>query len=719
MYSYGNKNVLYKINNTNIILKHWCTKSRSFHLNKYFDTLKILDGATKRELEYTKKRFYGHIVHGNIIHDFITINIDNVDIFTLPILKTNSYFLPDSLADDTFINLLLPEDFKINELDLSVLSVGNCTAGINNNTPYFKKATHIPTRYFRPLPRMTDQEILEHNIQIVDFSYILIELSNIDNDRSQTCVTDTVARYKQVIESIFVHHLKYYYQTKILTLICNFAESGNVAFNIHIKQHNKLRRIIQELNLFLEDIIFDKPNIYMLDYNNLINIVGKRHVVYDAHTGCSPLFHFSVDGFNTLTPHSRHFLNTIYNERFNFKKLFYKYIRYIHRIATQKDIIKLVIFDLDETLFRGFAVDIFKDEKSIQDNVSFFKPTYLLWSKIIHALINRGIMVSISSKNNFELIENNFQKLYRNLPFNKFINPQINYEAKSQNIKKIIQSVNLTPESVLFVDDNSLQREEVKFNVPGIRVIGKDDINNTHFDQLPYIIYTAPELQRNILGSEHKPILSIDNKNSDTNTPFTKSLFLKRLNLEITACQLTQDDNNIHRVVELTNKTNQFNTNKVERQLPDVLNFLKSGSVYYFTATGIVEGVKTDYNIVCVAYIKDNCIQQFLMSCRVLGFDIEVNVIDYLFKVITKTYDDVSALYVVSSLNMPCKDLYIELGFDDVSDVKLNSCTLTEYNEKQLKHSLRAKNGTIYKFYAKTGIKLKKDFDIPVLECLK
>ena len=101
--------------------------------------------------------------------------------------------------------------------------------------------------------------------------------------------------------------------------------------------------------------------------------------------------------------------------------------------------VKLVVWDLDDTFWKGTLAE--GPVEIPHDNCV-----------IIETLAKRGIISSISSKNNFEsarkVLEENSLWFY-------FVFPQIQYGSKGPAIAKLIELMNLRPDNVLFIEQQS------------------------------------------------------------------------------------------------------------------------------------------------------------------------------------------------------------------------------------------------------------------------
>ena len=126
--------------------------------------------------------------------------------------------------------------------------------------------------------------------------------------------------------------------------------------------------------------------------------------------------------------------------------------------------IKLIIWDLDETFWHGTI-----SEQKVAP-VKQACDLVLLSSK-------KGIVNSICSKNDEKPC---IDKLKEWDLDNYFVFNSINWEPKGQRIKDTVESMNLRPCNVLFIDDNKLNLEEAKFFCPDIMTMLPDKIGELY-----------------------------------------------------------------------------------------------------------------------------------------------------------------------------------------------------------------------------------------------
>lgn len=123
--------------------------------------------------------------------------------------------------------------------------------------------------------------------------------------------------------------------------------------------------------------------------------------------------------------------------------------------------IKLVIWDLDDTFWSGTLSE--GGSTLINKNV-----------ELAQKLLDKGIMNSICSKNTFEDVKNELDKYQL---WDLFVFPSIDWTAKAPRIQHMIKTMGLRPTNVLFIDDNTMNLNEVSFFLPEIMTLNAKDID--------------------------------------------------------------------------------------------------------------------------------------------------------------------------------------------------------------------------------------------------
>ena len=140
--------------------------------------------------------------------------------------------------------------------------------------------------------------------------------------------------------------------------------------------------------------------------------------------------------------------------------------RQVEKSSTHKPRkIKVLVWDLDNTLWDGILVEDGIDNLKLKENVV----------SIIKDLDSRGILLSIASKNNPDEAIKVLQKCGID---DYFLFPQISWDPKSQSIKQIVKKLNIGIDTVAFIDDSPFERAEVSQVCPEVMCIDAVEYNN-------------------------------------------------------------------------------------------------------------------------------------------------------------------------------------------------------------------------------------------------
>ena len=278
--------------------------------------------------------------------------------------------------------------------------------------------------------------------------------------------------------------------------------------------------------------------------------------------------------------------------------------------------VKLVIWDLDETFWQGTLSE--EGITPVQAHID-----------MVRKLVDRGIMCSICSKNNFDDAKLALDKIGI---WDMFVFPHIDWTAKGQAIANMLVAMGLRAENVVFLDDNHLNLEEAKFLNAGIMVVdasvhpltallelpqfkGKDDHDHSRLEQYRVM--------------QSKQVLQAE-------TGLSNVEFLRQSGIRIKI--ITDIENHMDRVLEVLNRTNQLNFTKVRANTPDERAQLDKLLAVSGMHAGLVhvQDRYGDYGIVgffCVrTKFSGTTVHHLAFSCRTLNMGVEQWVWEYLHK---------------------------------------------------------------------------------------
>ncbi|HFQ5154641.1 TPA: HAD-IIIC family phosphatase [Vibrio vulnificus] len=261
-----------------------------------------------------------------------------------------------------------------------------------------------------------------------------------------------------------------------------------------------------------------------------------------------------------------------------------------------KNKIKLVIWDLDETFWSGTL-----SEEGVNYNTENHK--------IVVELTKRGIVNSICSKNEYDSVKEILSD--KNI-WNYFVFPEISWNPKGKAVSSIISDMALRAENVLFIDDNLSNLNEVKFENKGISVCEPSII--------PQLL-NSPYLQgKNDIEltrlSQYKLLEKKRSTKKDRNLSNQEFLFESGVKVNINSVT----NENIERVIELIERTNQLNYTKNRQTKDELLRDIAKAE-----NSGVINVIDNygNYGISGFYLLIDGSLKHFLFSCRTMNMGVE------------------------------------------------------------------------------------------------
>jgi FkbH-like protein len=265
--------------------------------------------------------------------------------------------------------------------------------------------------------------------------------------------------------------------------------------------------------------------------------------------------------------------------------------------------IKLIIWDLDDTLWRGTLAD--------GDAVAL----HARRAELVRAFNAKGVVSSICSKNDFATAR---AALTECALWDEFVFPHIAFTPKPAAIQAIIEDMQLRPANVLFVDDNALNLAEVRHFLPEIQTL---DITRADADdQLAGLLALQTGTRSRI--DDYR---MLERKKADrTEAALSNEDFLRSCGIHACAPQMMDNLDFAPRIVELINRSNQLNYTgsrvaqaDLERDIIDLVGF-DSWSIFAWDKYG-------RYGLVGFVMVdrKAGRLVHFTFSCRVMHMGVE------------------------------------------------------------------------------------------------
>ncbi|MCL9662462.1 HAD-IIIC family phosphatase [Paenibacillus hunanensis] len=345
---------------------------------------------------------------------------------------------------------------------------------------------------------------------------------------------------------------------------------------------------------------------------------------------------------------------------------------------------KLIICDLDNTLWGGIIGDDGMENIKL-GGIDPIGESFKEFQRELKRLANRGVLLAISSKNNeqiaLEMIEQHPEMVLKKRDFSAF---RINWQDKAQNILEIVEELHLGLQSVVFLDDNPIERDRVKRALPEIYVPDLPE----DFTQYPIFIHTLNCFETSSITEEDRDRAKWfqveQQRQEEKKLVGSLENWLSSLELKVKVTKLNESV--LPRAVQLLNKTNQFNM-ATRRFTPEdywIWSNQAHHSVFVFE---VEDKFGTAGYTALISLSKHESeqveIEDFVMSCRVMGKGIE-EVILYYAKIATGS-SRLKTKYTKTSKNQPffdfIKDKYVKgstVWLDNDQIQKPNYITLIE-----------------------------------------
>lgn len=310
--------------------------------------------------------------------------------------------------------------------------------------------------------------------------------------------------------------------------------------------------------------------------------------------------------------------------------------------------IKCLVWDLDNTLWDGTLLE--------DSNVTLKAGV----TDVLQELDRRGILLSISSKNNeSEALE----KLAEFGLDEYFLAPQIGWGSKGESVAEIAGALNLGLDTFAFIDDQPFEREEVMFHNPAVRTYSAEDyLRLTDLAEFtPRFVTDDSRLRRSMYKQD------ITRNEQEERFEGSKDEFLKTLGMRLKLKPVQPGD--LERVEELTIRTNQLNSTGTTYSYEEMTEFITSPRHLFLIAE--LSDKFGDYGKIglILAEKRESVLQinLFLMSCRVMTRGVGSALLGWLANYSIDNNLTLRADFISTPRNRIMYITYKFMGFEEIS----------------------------------------------------
>lgn len=492
-----------------------------------------------------------------------------------------------------------------------------------------------------------NQEILDQNSKLykfgADICFVIVHLRDILKQLFYFPYSVTEKERRDFVSSKILEIKKLadtYTKTSSKLVIANFHVPSFSPYGIsESKSEYGFHRMVRDLNDKLNDLFLDSPSVFVYDFDRFVSKYGEDKV-FDYRQFLVGDIKISVD-----------FIPYLANELSSY---------IIAYLGISK---KCIVLDLDNTLWGGIVgEDGFAGIKLGPEPPG---NAFLEFQKTLLSLYQRGIILAINSKNNYEealkVIKEHPHMVLREEHFGAV---RINWEDKVKNIREIAAELNIGLDSIIYVDDDPVNREYMRLGAPQVLTVELPPDPSLYaktiqeLNEFSVFKITAEDTKRGRMYLEQKKRDQLLQSAPDLQS------FLEQLDLKVKI--KNADDFTIPRISQLTLKTNQFNLTTKRYQEDDIKRFSQDDK--YLVGCAQVEDKFGDNGITGVFIVKKDrqewLIDTFLLSCRIMGREVEKAIMGHIINLAKKEgAQKVKAQYIPTQKNKPVEEFLPGCGF--------------------------------------------------------
>jgi FkbH-like protein len=320
---------------------------------------------------------------------------------------------------------------------------------------------------------------------------------------------------------------------------------------------------------------------------------------------------------------------------------------------------KGLITDLDDTLWAGIVGEIGAAE--VNWCLAGGAQIHGLYQQQLKHLSDMGVLLAIVSKNDAVIADEALGRQDLYIPRNAFFPVSANWKPKSNAVAEILRAWNIAADSVVFVDDSAMELEEVRCAFPSMTCL--------RFPAgAPARVLEFLEQLRDLFG---KPALgeedALRQSSIRANALFQQAAgqaspgeFIKQLQGKLTFDAHKQPANK--RLLELINKTNQFNLNGIRISEREWLQHLSDPAAFVVGVS--YEDKFGPLGTIAVAAGRQSGrrldLTAWVLSCRAFSRRIEFHILDYLFR--STGAEEIALAFIPTQRNQPLQEFLLSLG---------------------------------------------------------
>jgi len=422
-----------------------------------------------------------------------------------------------------------------------------------------------------------------------------------------------------------------------------FNKFSSAIFNYYFQKENNFDIFCNSLNDYLKNNISN--NIKIINSENILSDISIKAAV-------DMRYFYSSKALYTI-------------------ELYKHYVEHVTPIllSTVGKTKKALIFDCDNTLWKGILGEEGFEGIKMSANDKDGSPYHEVQNLAL-ALSKKGVIIGLCSKNNPEDVEQVLLH-HRDIVLSEkdIAIKKVNWIDKATNLKEIANELNIGTDSIVYVDDSDFEINYIKSIMPEITVIKVPE--KTY--EYPSLIrkafkyfYSSGETNEDCIRKEMYRQESLRAK--EKNSFFSIGEYLQSLNLNLSV--YINDLSIVSRMAQLTQKTNQFNLTTKRYSEAQITNLISSNNHLIVAMDARDRFGDSGITALSIIHLSGETaeIDTFLMSCRILGRNIEFKFFDLIIEQIRKKgIPQIKASYFKTIKNQQVEKFYDNIGFSITS----------------------------------------------------
>ena len=356
---------------------------------------------------------------------------------------------------------------------------------------------------------------------------------------------------------------------------------------------------------------------------------------------------------------------------------------------------KAIIVDADNTLWQGVAAE---------HNITITEEHYY-FQEYLKKLYDTGTVLCLCTKNNEDDIYNTFRKNpSMPLKLEHFSLISASWDNKSIQVLEISDTLKISIDSFVFIDDNPIECNDLKFNHPNMLVLNfpeKSDAISGFISGL-WMFNTQKITDTSIVRQNH---YRNDNNILLKGTIISPEVFFDELKCTYSFLPIKKNDTQlISRASELSYRVNQFAFSSNRYNENKIVSLLNKGIQVYLLTLDDRYG---SYGNVAAIFLEETegylYLRDFYLSCRALMRGVEHKAITFIAEIANKKQLDFKFFFEETSRNKPAKNFIDQLFesnhiYQQKNDnffVDIKSAIKLKYIPKPINKIIKNQNNTL------------------------